>query len=133
MIRMWGGRRSMSWRSQAGVSPVRTVTRISGISRPAAIAAFAISASGCCRFFWTSLLRAFKGETYKTWVRSSSSPASACLNRLSRQDRKAASVLPDPVGAAMRRSVPDAIAGQLRACTSVGEPKRSPNQFAITG
>ncbi len=38
--------------------------------------------------------------------------------------RKAASVLPEPVGAAIRVWRPAWISGQARACGSVGEPKR---------
>ena len=34
VIRMWGGRRSIRARSRAGVSPERTVTRISGSGLP---------------------------------------------------------------------------------------------------
>src|SRR5213594_4009412 len=48
-------------------------------------------------------------------------------------ERKAASVLPDPVGAAISTSVPDAMAGQLLACTSVGELKRPRNHSAMIG
>jgi hypothetical protein len=117
----------MICRSRIGVSPVRTVTRIEGISSPALNAACEISASGCCRFFWMSLLSAFSGETYKTRVRSSRVPVSASLNKVSMQLRKAARVLPEPVGAAIRASVPEEIVGQLRSWTSVGEPKRAVN------
>jgi len=49
------------------------------------------------------------------------------------QERKAASVFPELVGAAIRTSVPDAMAGQLLACTSVGEPKRPRNHSAMIG
>jgi hypothetical protein len=47
--------------------------------------------------------------------------------------RNAASVLPEPVGAAMSVSAPDAIAGHPRRCGSVGSPKRAANQRAVAG
>ena len=47
--------------------------------------------------------------------------------------RKAASVLPEPVGAAMRVWRPALIAGQASACAGVGEAKLSANQFATAG
>src|SRR5262249_49977667 len=48
--------------------------------------------------------------------------------------RKAASVLPDPVGAAISVSPPEAIAGQPSACGSVGPSgKRSANQVRTAG
>src|SRR5436305_10252482 len=47
--------------------------------------------------------------------------------------RKAASVLPEPVGAAIRVWRPAWISGQARACGSVGEPKRFSNQEATAG
>ena len=59
VTRMCGGLRVMAARSLAGVSPVRTSTRISG--RPGSSAR--IWASGPCRFFWTSFESARSGET----------------------------------------------------------------------
>src|SRR3954463_13364292 len=47
--------------------------------------------------------------------------------------RKAASVLPERVGAAIRVWRPAWISGQARACGSVGEPKRFSNQEATAG
>src|SRR5437870_2825310 len=72
---MCGGRRPIACRSEAGVSPERTSTRISGSARPAASASAPISASGRARFRCTSLPSAFSCETYTTSVRSSSPPA----------------------------------------------------------
>src|SRR3954469_2978958 len=68
-----------------------------------------------------------------TCVRSSSEPDTAFLKSSSMQFRNAASVLPDPVGAAIRTSAPDRIAGQLRVWTSVGSLNLSSNQDAMTG
>ena len=48
--------------------------------------------------------------------------------------RNAASVLPEPVGAAISVSSPAAIAGQPSACGSVGPSgNRRPNQVRIAG
>ena len=47
--------------------------------------------------------------------------------------RKAASVLPDPVGAAMRVWRPALIAGHASACAAVGPAKVSANQLATAG
>ena len=47
--------------------------------------------------------------------------------------RKAASVLPEPVGAEMRMSPPAAILGQPAICGSVGWPKRVANHSATRG
>src|SRR3984957_11933226 len=46
---------------------------------------------------------------------------------------KAASVLPDPVGAAISVWRPALIAGHASACAGVGEAKLSANQFATAG
>src|SRR5579863_6910757 len=47
--------------------------------------------------------------------------------------RKAASVLPEPVGDAIRVLRPAMIDGQARSCGSVGVPKRPVNQPATAG
>ena len=47
--------------------------------------------------------------------------------------RNAASVLPDPVGAAISTWRPDRISGQARACASVGAAKDWLNQAATAG
>ena len=47
--------------------------------------------------------------------------------------RKAASVLPEPVGADTSTSRPAAISGQARACAAVGSPNRSRNQASTSG
>ena len=46
------------------------------------------------------------------------------------QTRNAASVLPEPVGAAISVLRPAAISGQPRRCGSVGSPNRSTNADA---
>src|SRR4051794_35188094 len=47
--------------------------------------------------------------------------------------RNAASVLPEPVGAAIRTFFPSLIAGQASACAGVGAPKLRANQSATAG
>ena len=63
VIRIWGGLLAILARSDARVSPVRTVARISGRGVPAASARAAISSNGVARFFWMSLDSAFRGDT----------------------------------------------------------------------
>src|ERR1700729_2582128 len=68
-----------------------------------------------------------------TCVASTSGASRPCRTKSSIAARKAASVLPDPVGAAMRVWRPALIAGQASACAGVGEAKLSANQFATAG
>src|SRR5438105_12502017 len=71
-----------------------------------------------------SLLSAFKGETYRTRTPAGTG---SCLHSPSRQARKAASVLPEPVGARMSVCLPAAIRGQLSRCAGVGSPSAARN------
>ncbi len=48
-------------------------------------------------------------------------------------ERKAASVLPEPVGAWMRTLPPRAIAGQPAACAGVGAENACVNQSRVAG
>jgi hypothetical protein len=68
-----------------------------------------------------------------TWVASASGASRPCRTRSSIAARKAASVLPDPVGAAMRVWRPALIAGHASACAGVGEAKLSANQLTTAG
>src|SRR4029077_12352334 len=68
-----------------------------------------------------------------TCVASASGASSPCRTRSSIAARKAARVLPDPVGAAMSVCRPALIAGHASACAGVGEAKLSANQFATAG
>src|SRR3984957_3307111 len=68
-----------------------------------------------------------------TCVASASGASRPCRTRSSMAARKAASVLPDPVGAAMRVWRPDLIAGHASACAAGGSAKISANQFATGG
>src|SRR5277367_2894441 len=68
-----------------------------------------------------------------TCVAFGSAASRPCRTRSSIAARKAASVLPDPVGAAMRVWRPALIAGHASACAGVGEAKLSANQLATAG
>ena len=72
-----------------------------GASSPSALASSRIPRRGSARFLWMSALSAFSGETYNTRTSSSNGCSSPSLNRWSMAVRNAASVLPEPVGAAM--------------------------------
>ena len=125
VTRTCGGALTIRWRSACAVSPVRTAVRMSGT--PAARS----SARGSSKFLRTSFASALRGETYTTCVSPGSE--SPCRIIASRQARKAARVLPEPVGAAMSVSSPAWIRGQPAACGSVGVPKRRWNQSATVG
>jgi hypothetical protein len=128
VTRMCGARRNMPRRSAAVVSPVRTAARIGGSSMPMRRASWRISASGSSRLRWMSCESARSGETYTASSRSSSVPSSARRTSRSITSRNAASVLPEPVGAAISTSSARAIAGQPWACDGVGARKRRSNQ-----
>ena len=77
---------------------------------------------------------AFSGETYTTTVWSGRAPVSApSRTSASIAARKAASVLPEPVGAAISACLPDWIAGHAATCAAVGAAKVSANQVATAG
>src|SRR5580704_11371539 len=80
-----------------------------------------------------SLTRAFRGETYRTSVRSWRSPASALRTRRSMQARKAAKVLPEPVGAEISVVRPARMCGHPCSWGSVGVPNRWTNQSRTRG
>ena len=62
---------------------------------------------------------AFSGDTYTTRVTSRSSPAAPSRTSESIAARKAASVLPEPVGAAISACWPLAMAGHASSCAGV--------------
>ena len=77
---------------------------------------------------------ALSGETYTTWVSSASVPvARAVRTSSSMTARKAASVLPEPVGAAIRTWRPAAICGHAACCAAVGAAKVRSNQARTAG
>ena len=63
VTRMCGGARRMRSRSAAGVSPVRTASRMPTSGRPIATSPARMPASGSCRFLRMSLDSAFSGDT----------------------------------------------------------------------
>ena len=65
---------------------------------------------------------AFSGDTYTTRVTSRSRPAAPSRISESMAARNAASVLPEPVGAAISACRPLAIAGQASSCAGVAPP-----------
>ena len=133
VTRICGGLRSCVCRSPRGVSPVRTAVRNGAKRCPADNARSVSSVNGNCRFRSISLLSAFRGDTYSTCTCSSQRPANQLCHSRSMQTRNAASVLPEPVGAAIRVWRPAAIEGQPRRCGTVGSPNRSVNHSAING
>src|SRR5882762_435385 len=130
---MWGGCLSIACRSDCGVSPVRSSVLTPTSGSPCSAKVARISARGSERFFWTSFDSALSGETYRTWISSRSSPFSPCRTNPSIAERKAANVLPEPVGAAMSTSPPSWMTGQARLWGSVGSAKRLANQRSMTG
>ena len=107
VTRMCGGRLTICCRSAMGVSPVRTATRIGGINRPFSrgeLRDFLQAAdrdSFECRCSAPSAARRRRPK----FRPEASRPARPAPDR-SRQERNAASVLPDPVGAEIRTSRP---------------------------
>src|SRR5436190_15949980 len=87
-----------------------------------------------------SALKAFSGDTYTTRT-SSGNAADADADEASMPSRtrssialrNAASVLPEPVGAAISVCRPSRIAVQPRNCAAVGEPSVCSNQRATMG
>ena len=76
---------------------------------------------------------ALSGETYTTCVSSGRPPSTASRTSVSIAARNAASVLPEPVGAAMSVCRPARIAGQARVCGSVGAANARENQADTAG
>jgi hypothetical protein len=58
--------------------------------------------------------------------------AAFSLRIQSRHFKKAAKVLPEPVGEQISTFLPDVISGQPLLCGSLGEPTFSMNQFLIS-
>ncbi len=79
---------------------------------------------------WTSAL---SGDTYSTRSRSSGSAGTGSPISRSRHQRKAARVLPLPVGAQMSVCSPAAMAGQPRAWAAVGTSNDERNQSLVAG
>ncbi len=106
VIRMSGGRFASRARSAGGVSPVRMPMVTSAASRPSRVASRSMPISGLRRLRSTSTASALSGDTYRTRQRRSRSAGTgSCMSR-SIACRKAARVLPLPVGATTRVSSP---------------------------
>ena len=133
VMRMCGGCFAISVRSRCGVSPVRTATRISGSGVPCASASPAMPSSGTDRLRCTSFESAFSGETYTTSVRSGSPPSSPARTSRSMHVRNAASVFPDPVGAAISVCRPFAMASHPSPCAPVGASNCDANHSRTSG
>ena len=114
VMRMSGGRRAGSRRSSAGVSPVRLATVICGGSSPRRWAASPMPVSGARRLRSTSYVSALSGDTYRTrtWPACRGPVAGSGRAPGDPGHRKAARVLPLPVGAWMSVCCPALIAAQ---------------------
>ena len=69
-----------------------------------------------------SALSALRGQTYRTRTSSGSGEANPSQVSSSSADRNAASVFPDPVGAAISVCRPSRIDSRPSACAAVGSP-----------
>src|SRR5438132_10682084 len=87
---------------------------------------------GACRLRSMSTVSALSGETYRTRQRSASAGTGSVASRAMHQ-RKAASVLPLPVGADIRVCWPAATDRQPPSWTSVGSGKAPENQARAAG
>src|SRR5690606_15109827 len=125
VIRMSGGWRTSVRRSEADVSPVRTPTVGSQNGSPSRCAASAIPRSGLRRFFSMSTASARSGDTYTTRTPAPSGAGEDPSRSIAH--RKAASVLPDPVGAHSNVCSPRAIGSHAWACAGVGSAKEDSN------
>src|SRR3989441_2781556 len=132
VIRMSGGWRSICLRSRAGVSPVRIATVIGDRVAPMRSACKPMPRKGACRLRSMSTVSALSGETYSTRQRSASAGTGSVDNR-SMHQKKAASVLPLPVGADIRVCWPAATDRQPPSWTSVGAGKAPENQARAAG
>ncbi len=130
VIRMSGGRVAMARRSDAAVSPDRTATVTLGGGCPLLSATWVMPVSGARRLRSTSTASALSGETYNTRQRCLAGGMASRVS-LSKAQRKAASVLPDPVGAMTNALSPAEIACQAPCCACVGAAKTSSNHVRV--
>lgn len=130
---MSGGLVTMERRSAGGVSPDRMPTRTSGSGRPRRTDSWRMPVSGERRLRSTSTARALSGDTYSTRQRFFASAGGGSAARRSSEARKAASVLPEPVGATTKTSLPSPMARQAPSCAAVGALKAPANQLRVAG
>ena len=158
VMRMSGGWLSSERRSAAVVSPDRTPTVMSGAGRSRRLAVCVMPISGARRLRSTSTPRALSGEMYSTRVLrwsafrraeffcaavrrpplpAGSSPGRASgsageeMSSRSSAHRKAARVLPEPVGATTRACEPEEMAFQAPFWAGVGSEKAPRNQSRV--
>ena len=131
VMRMSGGRVINSRRRPGGVSPERTPTLMLGAGTPRRSAMRVIPVSGVRRLRSTSTASAFSGETYSTRVPAVDGRGSLSASR-SIAHRKAASVLPEPVGAMTSVLSPSAIAAHAWAWAGVGSAKVPANHSRVS-
>ena len=128
VTRMCGGLRTIAWRSLCGVSPVRTATRIDCGASPAANAAVADLLERHLQIAVDVVAQRLQRRNvndlrFVRQVLVDGLPKQASIDA-----RNAASVLPEPVGAATSVCSPPTIAGQLcswavgRRTESLGKP-----------
>ena len=132
VIKRSGGFRTSLRRSSAGVSPVRMPTEGTCTDSPKRSAAKVIPRNGDRRFFSTSTANARSGERYNNRVRASRSGTGSVINR-SIPHKKAANVLPEPVGDKINVFSPDEIAGHPAACGGVGDSNDVSNHSFTDG
>src|SRR5438067_3812330 len=132
VIRMSGGWRSICRRSRTGVSPVRIATVMGDRAAPMRSACNQMPRRGACRLRSMSTVSALSGETANTRPRSPSAGTASVANR-SMHQKKAASVLPLPVGADISVCWPAATDRQPPSWTSVGAENAPENQARAAG
>src|SRR5688572_19017120 len=130
---MCGGVFTIAARSDCVVSPVRTAAVMRGASSPISSAMRRIPLRGSARFLWMSALSALSGETYTTRTSSGSGAVRPSWKRSSSAVRNAASVFPEPVGAAISVWRRSRMAAQPWRWAAVGSPRVSENQRCRTG
>src|ERR1017187_3484342 len=132
VIRISAGWRAKRARSLAGVSPVRMAMVGSWKAMPAERAACAMPTSGERRLRSISTARALMGEMQRTRQRWWRGGTGTNMRRLMHH-RKAARVLPVPVGARIRVDSPRAMAGQPSCWGRVGAGKTASNHARTGG
>ncbi len=133
VIRMSAPSLANARRSPDAVSPERTATEMSGMCMPLRAASDPIPISGDRRFRSTSTASAFKGDRYSTLHFRAPAAAGGSVTSASIAERKAARVLPEPVGATTRVFSPRPMASQAPVCAGVGSAKLLVNHSRTRG
>ena len=134
VIRMCGDLRIIRARADAGVSPVRTATRISGNDFPAAANRSRKRGERALEVALNVVVQRLERrdveDLHRVGERLRAAPST--MSWFSSQ-RNAASVLPVPVGARMSVCAPLAIAGHPSRCGALGAPSVSRNHARTIG